>query len=320
MSWSAIYLRGARRVADPRTYVILLLGILLGAVPPVLLVSLTARDAGSALVVVILAAIWLWVVGTFTWGALHMAAADHPGRRATSDVLRATMTRLGAFLCVSLLLLAGAIAGACGLSIIAMIGLGGTSTAPILALVTPVFLVVGGLGYLGLVLFSRLAFAAVAVDGTSATTSLRRSVWTVRKRPMESIFWAAGDAVLQTGLVTAFALPVLTGASLGLAIEGRFYGIDAFQEIVDGTVDGAAAVIGLLLWLVIVGTFVLLTLGGLASFGAGSSVGFWQALPGDAVRPAAPRTAARAFCDECGAPKAAGATFCDACGATLALA
>src|SRR3954464_1214925 len=127
MSWSQIFRRGARMVADRTTYTILLVGILAGCLVPALLEALAARSSnvGLAVAIAVLSVVWSWVVVTFTLAALSLAATGRYGGASASPVMRAAMAQLGAFLMVTLILFGFALAALVALGLLALIGLGG---------------------------------------------------------------------------------------------------------------------------------------------------------------------------------------------------
>lgn len=319
MSWSQIYLRGARRLADRKTYVLLLVGILAGGLPPAALALMAVRDVESAAVLFVISMIWLWVVIILTWGSLNVAATEQPRHRTAADVIRATWKLGLSFLGAAVMLALIAIAAVLGLTLLALIGSGGTSTAPILAVLTPVFLLVGGIGYLAFILVSRLAFATIALENAGAVPSIRRAVVLVRRRTAEALLWVAGDAAIAAGVMSAIVWPVLTGAGAALVIEAVL-SADAFEQIGSGEIDAGSVLFGAAVSVIVMGTFLLLVFGALAAFSAGSAVGLCVALQPAARRDPVPPVGASSFCDQCGERKAVDATFCDLCGATLALA
>jgi len=321
MSWSQIFLRGARRLADRRTYVIVVAGGVLAAVPPAVVAALAGKDPATLLVALGLAFIWAWLLVVYTWGALSIAATEQPSHERAGAVLRAAWARYGSFLGAAAIILAGGIVIVFALTIVALIGKGGTTTAPILAVLTPVFLA-GGIAVFLLTLLARLTFAVIAVEGGPATLAVRRAWQVMRRRTSETILWLAVDTAIVGGVFWAVIVPVVAGGASGLSIEVRFYGREAFESIFEGTVDVAGAVIGAIVWTLIVGTFALLVLGALASFSIGSAVGYYQAVGASVQAVGRPGgvPAVQPFCDQCGSPRSPGSGFCDACGAVLALA
>lgn len=317
MSWWDIYHRGARRLADRNTYVLLVFGILGGIVPPCLLEILAAfgENVGLMLVVAILGVIWVWVAMTFTWGALSIASVERPGVATTASVARATWAQLGSFLVLTLILLGIAILAAVALGLLALIGLAGTTTLPILGLLTPAFLAWGLLVF-AIIVTGRLAFASLACEPDRAGAAVRKA-WTLcRSRTADALLWLAGEWAILAGITLAIVVPVLAGASSALSLQWTSAVVGGFTS---GDVNGVAAVSGAALGIIFVGVFALMVLTTPAAFTAGSAVGFYQtATQGSSGRRPA-REAQQAFCDQCGAPRLDASPFCDLCGAARVL-
>lgn len=320
-SWSQLYLRGARRAVCRTTYEILLVGIVLAVLPSMLVFALVRNSSGLALVAAIVGVvIWVWAVRTFVAGALAMAATERPGLARTSAILAATRARLGTFLCVSLILALGQIAVLLGLLILGLVGFGGRATAPVIGLLTPVFLLGGGISLLGSIVVKRLAIAAVAAEPLRANAAIRKARALARRRLASVALWLAAEFALVVGLFVAAVIPLLIGAAWGVGFQALFF----FQSVEDTSGSGGVTV-GAGFWLVSVIIFLLLVLGGMESFSVGSAGAFYEA---EGAAPQPPQAAAAmaspaadvAFCDQCGRAQPAGAPFCDVCGRRFVLA
>ena len=299
-------------LARRATWVIVLVTTVATAVPLALLSALAGDSSASGAAVTLVALVWGWLTWTFTWGALSVAAVERVGVTTPSEVFHATFDRFGKFLAVTLLLLAAALGTGIALVILAVVGLGDTTTAPLLAILTPVFLVVGGFGLLVLVATGRLAFAAVAVDACPASAAVRRALALLRTRLADVLFWMIGDAALVGAGIGALTSLIMTGALLGVLLQGSFFVGGVLTDFLNGDLDVDAGAVAVALWLLSVSLFGSLVAGVASSFSAGTGVGFYQAVQGRA-----PVHGGGSVCGRCGAAVVADARFCDRCGLVL---
>lgn len=314
MDWLGIFERGARRLADRATYAIVLITAVAAVVPLVLLVAISGDSTTGSAAVLLVGIVWAWLTWTFAWGALSIAATEQPHTARTSAILRTTLARYATFLGVTLWLFLALLGVGLGLVLLALVGLGDTTTAPLLAVLTPVFLVVGGVGLLVLVIVSRLAFAIVALESSSSAIAIRRAIRLVRSRLGDVLFWLIGDAALVGAGVAALTSIVLTGAAVAVIVQGGFFLGGALSDVVDGTVDLDAGAVAVAIWFLSLSLFGSVVAGAASSFSAGTAVGFYQAIQ----RLAAPsRQAVSAVCSRCGAVLGTDARFCDTCGLVL---
>lgn len=319
MPWSEIFYRAARRLTNRTTYIIVLVSALAAAVPISLLHALFRNEGAGIFAASLISIVWGWLTWTFELGALSIAATEPPGSSSASIVLRLALSSFGSFLGTALVMVGVVILVALALAVVALIGLGGTTTAPLLALLTPVFLIVGGLGSLLLVAVFRLAFAAVAVESAGATSAVRRAWVLVRDRTADVALWLISDAALVGGGVLALTFVVLVGALFGFAVEAIFFLGGTSFDAANGGIDVNAGIVGAFLLLLCGGLFLSLVVGAIASFSTGSAVGFYLAIR-EGADPAPDRAAlGLSFCDHCGAPRTRGSAFCDRCGIAVAV-
>lgn len=319
MTWSDVFHRGARRLADPTTYVILLITSLAATVPITLLGALNPDSSSGRLAVVLLSIVWGVVVAVFTWGALTVAATEDPRASGASGVFRITLARFGYFLAVVLLLVGMAFVVALCLCVPALIGLGGTTTSPLLALLTPVFLIVGGIGVLVAVAVARLAFAAVALEASRPMVALRQAWSMVRTRRSDVLLWFLGDGAMLTGGLVAVVTLVAAGGAAGVLLQGIFLLIGTGSDIAGDGIDVDAGVVGISIFVFIITTFASILAGAACSFTAGTAVGLYDSAGTPAARGPARLPAELAFCDQCGTPRTGSSSYCDACGAAVAV-
>ncbi|MEA2828487.1 MAG: hypothetical protein QOG43_2926 [Actinomycetota bacterium] len=318
MPWSEIFHRGARRLASRTTYVIVLLVALAGVVPVALLAAVVRNEKTAALIVPIIGIVWGWLTWTFALGALSIAATERPGTSTASAVLNLTLASFGSFLGVSLMVVGMVLLVLLALALVALIGLGGSTTAPILAILTPVFLVVGGVGLLLVVAVIRLAFAGIAVDSAGASAAVRRSWLTIRDRTADVALWLIGDAALVGGGVLALTFIVVVGAAIGVAVQAVFLLGGTIVDAVNDEVNLEAGVFGAFVWLLCIELFLSVVAGAVASFSTASAVGFYQTVSQPTLSALDRAPVELTFCDQCGTPRSAGSSFCDGCGAAVA--
>lgn len=314
MDWLAMFHRGARRLADRTTYAIVLVTTVATVVPLAVLGALSAGSTSGSATVTLVGTVWAWLTWTFAWGALSIGSVERRGTSRTAAVFRATLARYATFLGVTLWLFLGALGVGLGLVLLTLVGLGGTTTAPLLAVLTPVFLIVGGVGLLVFMVVTRLAFAIVAVEGTPSAVAVRRAMQLVRTRLADVVFWLIGDAALVAAGVAALTAIVMTGAALAALLQGGFFVGGALPDIVDGTADVDAGAVAVAIWFLSLSVFGSVVAGAASSFSAGTAVGFYQAVQG--VEPSL-RRAEHPVCSRCGAGIGADARFCDTCGLVL---
>jgi hypothetical protein len=315
MDWLGIFHRGARRLADRATYAIVLVTTVVAVVPLALLSAISGDSASGAAAATLVGIVWAWLTWTFSWGALSIAALEQPHSTGASAILRATLARYATFLRVTLWLFLAVLGVGLGLVLLALVGLGDTTTAPLLAVLTPVFLVVGGVGLLVLVVVTRLAFAIVAVESASSGAAIRRAIRLMRTRPADVLFWLIGDAALVTAGVAALMSIVMTGAALAVLVQGAFFVGSALSDVVDGTVDLDAGAVAMAIWFLSLSLFGSVLAGAASSFSAGTAVAFYQAVQNVG---APRRQASSPVCSRCGAVLESDARFCDTCGLVLA--
>lgn len=311
MDWLGIFQRGARRLADRATYAIVLVTTVAAVVPLGLLSAISGDSTSGAAAVMLVGIVWAWLTWTFAWGALSIAATEQPRTTRASAIFRATLARYATFLGVTLWLFLAALGVGLGLVLLALVGLGDTTTAPLLAVLTPVFLVVGGAGLLALIIVTRLAFAIVAVESVGSAAAIRRAIRLMRSRTADVLFWLIGDAALVTAGVAALTSIVMTGAALAVLVQGGFFVGSALSDVVDGTVDLDAGAVAVAIWLLSVSLFGAVVAGVASSFSAGAAVGFYQAVGHGG---SAPHQPGAPVCSRCGAVLVTDARFCDTCG------
>ncbi|MGH9280298.1 MAG: hypothetical protein ACRD12_19635 [Acidimicrobiales bacterium] len=331
MAWFDLFARGARRLTDRTTYVVLLLGVVVGGAPPLLL-SLLIRDnsdAGAVLAMWIISTIWAWLTITFVWGALSVAAVERPSESTPAAVLGLTARLFGSFLAVTCILAAASLVVLFGLVVLSLPGKGGTSTAPIEAVLTPILLVVGGLGVLTLLIMLRLSFAIVAVDSAPSARAVGRAWRLLRRRTSDILLYIATDTVVVVGVVLGVLLPVLYGAAWAMGIEASFFVQGQLDDFYNGVLTGDFSgsnlkfgALGAFLFACVLLMFVMIAVGAVGSFSLGSSVGFYLMTTDGAGGVVSERRELRVarFCDGCGVPATTGAQFCDSCGLELVLA
>lgn len=320
--WADVYMRGARRLADPGTYVILLVGVLLSIVCTALpiIIWLGNPRFGTFLASSLIGVLLSWLNACFVLGALHVAAASPAGRVRPVAVLRTTADKFGAFLGVTAILFGCTVLVVLAMLVPALLGFGGTSFAPVLAVLTPMFQIIGGVGVVLLVLVARLAFASVALESSSAGLAVRRGMFLARRQTSEVVLWLAGDTALSVGVFLAVLVPVLLGGALGSGIQGSFLGFDLVPNFLSGPGSGGGAVLGAVIFWSFSSAFAVIATGMLSAFGAGSAVGFSDAMISQARSPRSTPAPPEPFCDQCGALRRAGSAYCDTCGSMLVLA
>lgn len=307
-----VFLRGARRLSDRVTYQILLVAIaILEAFLGLLYLLLRNPTAGKMVVAPIFLGIVAFVLLVFTWGALSLAAAER-GPTGASEVLGSAVQHFGTFIGIALLIVACAAGLAIGLVLLAFIGLGGSTTAPILGLLTPVFLLGGGLGLVTLISVWRLAFAVAAVENSGAGLALRRAVLLIRERTSDTLLFLAADQAIVMGLFTSVVAPLLVGAAIGVAGESAALAGGMASDFSSSLFQGSGRLdrVGPALLGAFALAFGLLVAGSLLAFSTGNMVAFYESIgPHFTAAPPAQR-----FCDRCGAARSESEAFCDVCG------
>lgn len=319
--WADVYMRGARRLADPATYVVLLVGVLLSIVCTALpvIIWLGNQEFGTFVASSLIGVVLSWLNASFVIGALHVAGASPPGRTRPGTVLRTTADKFGSFLGVTAILFGFTVLAVLAMLVPALLGFGGTSFAPVLAVLTPIFQIVSGVGLVLLIIVGRLAFASVAVESSSAGLAVRRGMFLARRQTAEVLLWLAGDTALSLGILFAILIPVLVGASIGSTIQGSFLGLDVAEDFIRGTDSGSGAVLGAVLFWFFSSAFGVIATGMLSAFGAGSAVGFSDAMISQARSPRSTPVPPEPFCDQCGSLRKPGSAYCDTCGSLLVL-
>lgn len=316
MHWGDIFVSGARRLTDWTTYAILLAGIVAGGVVP-LIWRYTSVNTDSSGVIVLLALsyLWLYLVVVFTWGALTVSSLD--GQPLTvSWVFGSTLARFPSFLAASflLLLVLGATAG-----VLILLALALSSAESLLGALTPVFLLGGGLVLLLVTYLWRMSFAAVAVDDCGGVEGIRRAWALARTRSGEAVLYLAADTAVAYGLALGVVGTVLIGAQVALGAPAAAVATGLVQDVYTGDLklpdQGDATAIAFITVSIIV--FLLMAFGAVASFSAGSSVGFYNAATQSIAFSPGPEPGGQ-YCDQCGLPAVSGSAFCDRCGSVFA--
>jgi hypothetical protein len=333
MHWIDVFQRGARRVADYATYIIVLCIYLGATLPAAALIAATARQHGSGRwAFMILALIWEGLAAILAGAALTIAAVERPGLTRPSEVLGEALRHFATYLAITLLLVGSVAAAFALLVIVGSIGLGGTATAPILALLTPLFLIIGGVGLLALSATARLAFASAAVESHRAGPAVAHTWRLVRTHRADILLWLFGDGALLVGAVATVVAVIAIGATAATSIQAAFFSAGVGQGLSHLGGSARPGIAGAAIWLAIVGSFIALLVGAATSFQTGTAVGVYLRLRTTAQQDVRHRGAAGhgaegdftsfivGFCDRCGSAAPAGARYCDACGAALAVA
>lgn len=323
MSFSQLFARGIRRLTDRRTYIVLLIGWAVLIFASIVCKALVDNDFDSGVVIgPAFGALIGWPAMTFIWGGFHLSAVERPELSRPGALIQATLRKLGTFLGVTLILAGVTVIGGLIVSLLLLPARGGPNMLPLLAMLTPLALLLSGLGLLALVTMMRLAFAAAACDSITASEAVTRAWQLFRRRASDTLLWLAADGAILLGLGVLVIGPVVVGSYIVLGAEVVLFAVGSFFDFLTNTPTNAgAAKVGFYLQSLVISTFFVMVLGAVASHAAGSSVAFYRSTS-KGGGPGLPKEAAvRSFCDHCGAPRDdEEAGYCDSCGSALVVA
>lgn len=338
MDWVKVFRGGVCRLVDPTTYHVAVLGAIFTWGLILLLAVAVDDDSGGETVAGLIALVWSFLVWAGMWGAFAVATS-RDGRTRFGEAMSGLFAQFGSFLGAAALILVMTIGAFLVLMLLALMALAGSSTAPIVALLTPLFIIGGGVVVVIAFHWQILAFGAIATERVGPAEAVSRGWRRARRALTDAALWAVGNGAVNAGILVgilsffAFGALVAYGLEMQFIVEGAqreldrslgdgfFSGTDVLEaiEAYDATVQILVATTVLTI-ASLFNVWSAVSVGTGVTFYSAEGTGARAAAPaGGAAYPARPAAAPR-FCDRCGTRATSESQFCESCGSELPVA